>query len=1079
MRADLKWLEDPEVFRVNRLDAHSDHHFYECMEDLEQGCETLRQSLDGSWKFRWSQNPGERPADFFREDFELEDFGTIQVPSHMELQGFDRIQYINNIYPWEGHTFLRPPHIDWEYNPVGSYVKFFDLEKSLQGKRVCISFQGVEQAMYVWLNGVFIGYGEDSFTPSEFDLTDVIREKNNRLCVEVYKRSSAAWLEDQDFFRFSGIFREVYLYAKPELHVEDLWAKAGLLEDCETGTLELEVKISSDAGVLGAFRESDREQETETGKTGQEIQKSRPQGTGQAWQDIQGSRLPEPGENGQKGQEPGNTGVQIFWELQDANGRTVQNGELKKTERKEGFCFDITGRNHFLEGDTAGETAECPAEAAAHRTETAESPAEAAGIWALPETVKLPQVCKWEVKAPYLYRLILQVFEGKGKLAEAVPCFVGFRRFEIKNRIMCLNGKRLEICGVNRHEWNPRTGRAITEGDMRKDIELLKKNNINAVRTCHYPNQSLWYQLCDENGILVMDEANLESHGSWQKLGQCEPSWNVPGSKPEWEACVVDRAASMLERDKNHPSILWWSCGNESYAGDCILAMSRYFHEKDPSRLVHYEGVFWNRQYHEISDVESRMYAPPQEIRTYLENQPEKPFLLCEYMHDMGNSIGGMESYMELLDEFPMYQGGFIWDYVDQAIYHKLPDGREALGYGGDFGDRPTDYSFSGNGILFADRTEKPAMQEVRYWYSSREERESRQAENQRLRREAERQLAVEQEVHAQKKIQIRTEKERTKNERTENEGGGYLQLIHGDQYLGIKGDGFHFIFSYTEGGPISLVYEGKECLYRAPRPAFWRASTENDKGNGFAVKSAVWAAADLYAGLKSCGVKEMAENRTDILEVQDLAGRKQAARDIEKVQISYVFVTPTVPETEVEIVYTVEKNGRIQVDMHYHGKPGLPQLPLFGLRFVMPSLEKTVTWQGLSGETYPDRKAGGKFGIQESRIAVPDYLVPQECGNHADTCWMEVGNLRFVMKEEPFQFSVLPYTAAELENALHKEELPPPRRTVINILARMRGVGGINSWGADVEPRYHISAEEDIRFSFYITAHLPGKADR
>lgn len=246
VQASLDWLENPGIFRVGRLDAHSDHCFYETEEDMQCKNETLRQSLNGTWKFFWSRNPKERPCDFYREDADLAGFGEIRVPGHMELQGYGQIHYINTMYPWEGHAFLRPPHIDWEENPVGSYVKEFDLRKEFLGKRVCISFQGAEQAIYVWLNGVFIGYAEDSFTPSEFDLTDVIREKENRLCVEVYKRSSAAWLEDQDFFRFSGLFREVFLYAKPESHIEDLWIKAGAREDFCTGTLEIRAKVSGE-----------------------------------------------------------------------------------------------------------------------------------------------------------------------------------------------------------------------------------------------------------------------------------------------------------------------------------------------------------------------------------------------------------------------------------------------------------------------------------------------------------------------------------------------------------------------------------------------------------------------------------------------------------------------------------------------------------------------------------------------------------------------------------------------------------------------------------------------------------------
>lgn len=960
MNPKLAWLEDPEVFRVNRLDAHSDHHFYETEEDCRGRREKLRQSLNGTWKFAWSRCPKERPSEFFQEHAELDAFGSIEVPGHIELQGYDRIHYINTMYPWDGHAYLRPPHVDWADNPVGSYVKEFDLSPDLIGKRICISFQGVEQAMYVWLNGVFIGYAEDTFTPSDFDLTEHIREKGNRLCVEVYKKSSAAWIEDQDFFRFSGIFREVYLYAKPEIHIENLWAKCGLLEDYRTGTLEIEAELS------------------------------------------------------------GAESSGVVWTLEDACGMNIRSGRLERCVQDDGTVTNTV-------------------------------------LYKM-EKLDLPDIRLWDVGKPYLYQLYLKVLNQAGETVEIVPYRIGFRRFEIKNKIMLLNGRRLIINGVNRHEWNPRRGRAITEEDMRQDIAVLKKNHINAVRTCHYPDQSLWYQLCDEAGICVMDETNLESHGSWQKLGQVDPSWNVPGSEKCWEACVVDRAVSMLERDKNHPCILWWSCGNESYAGTCIQAMSQYFHGKDPSRLVHYEGVFWNREFDSISDVESRMYAAPADIRSYLESNPQKPFLLCEYMHDMGNSLGGMESYIRLLDEFPMYQGGFIWDYIDQAVYYKNHFGEEVLGYGGDFGDRPTDYAFSGNGILFADRTEKPAMQEVRYWYATPEERSAIDAENACQRKQAESRLA---------KMYNACEKEIIPGKGSSDAGD--FQVIHGDVNLGIKGDGFAFIFSYGEGGPVSIVYNGKECLYRAPRPAFWRAATENDKGNGFHKRSGMWLTADMFAFCKECSVTEYAPGRTEILIPSDMAGRKPAAEDLEKITITYVFVTGTIPDTEVSVAYTVDRNGRIHAEVHYAGKKGLPELPLFGLRFVMPEPTDTVEWEGFSGETYPDRKAGGHFGMHKSSVQVSGYLVPQECGNHMDTCQAIVGPLRFVMDKKAFHFSALPYTAEEMENAMHREELPQTGRTVVTILAEMRGVGGIDSWGADVEPVYHVSGEQDISYSFYI----------
>lgn len=529
----------------------------------------------------------------------------------------------------------------------------------------------------------------------------------------------------------------------------------------------------------------------------------------------------------------------------------------------------------------------------------------------------------------------------------------------------------------------------------------------------------------------------------------------MPGSLPEWEDCVVDRAVSMLERDKNHPCILWWSCGNESYAGTCILAISRYFHEKDPSRLVHYEGVYWNREFNEISDVESRMYAPPREVRDYLEHDPQKPYLLCEYMHDMGNSIGGMESYISLLDEFPMYQGGFIWDYIDQAIYRRDVDGREVLGYGGDFGDRPTDYAFSGNGIVFADRAEKPAMQEVRYWYSTKEEREAFDREN----REAEA-LALEQ-TGSWDAGQTETTAQDFAAEQD-------FTVIHGDVTLGVKGAGFHVIFSYSEHGMVSLVYDGLEWIYRPGMPAFWRASTENDKGNGFPVKSAVWCGADQFI---RCTGWHTQESRC-------------------QVRITYDYAACTVPETQVSVSYTVDAAGTVQVRCHYRGQKGLPQLPLFGLRFTVPFVADNVRWQGRSGETYPDRKKGGAFGIWESPIEKPDYLVPQEYGCHMDTHWVKLYGpagaatafagesgmdggrsrcLEIAMEERPFHFSAIPYTPQELESALHREELPAPRRTVVSVLGAMRGVGGIDSWGSDVEPAYRVPTDEDIEYGFVI----------
>lgn len=631
MKAEINWMDDPEVFRVNRLPAHSDHRFYKSMEEMEEGRSSLEQSLNGMWKFRYSVNAASRPAEFYKEGFDYGDFDEIAVPCHIEMAGYDKIHYINTMYPWEGHVYRRPAYslenrAEWKgmfsqaaYNPVGSYMKEFDLEEGLLGRRVIICFEGVEQAMYLWLNRSFVGYAEDSFTPSEFDLTPYLKEKGNVLAVEVHKRSSAAFLEDQDFFRFFGIFRNVTLYAKPEMHVEDLWALPEL-EEGGTGRLAVELDISMEQGC--------------SGKT------------------------------------------EII--LEDEEGNCLLRYEMPLAA--DGIDKGTHGR--------------------------------------MPKKT-LGKVIPWENKNPVLYSLLIRLYDEGDELVEVVPYSIGFRTIEIRDKVIFLNGKRLVINGVNRHEWSAEKGRCIGMEEMRKDMDCLISNHINAVRTCHYPNQMPWYDLCDRNGIYMMAEANLESHGSWQKMGVCEPSWNVPGSLPQWKEAVLDRVKSNFELFKNHVSILFWSLGNESYAGGNIEAMNRYLKEKRDGRLVHYEGVFHNRAYEDtVSDVESRMYAPPEQIREYLENDPKKPFLLCEYMHDMGNSLGGMDSYMKLLDEYEMYQGGFIWDYIDQAILvEDEVTGRKVLRYGGDFDDRPSDYEFSGNGIVFADRTEKPAMQEVRYYY--------------------------------------------------------------------------------------------------------------------------------------------------------------------------------------------------------------------------------------------------------------------------------------------------------------------------------------------------------------------------
>ena len=629
MNADMKWLDNPEVFKVNQLEPHSDHCYYLDYSDVKKEKNPLLQSLNGQWEFAYSKNVMERPVDFYKETFDASGFDKIMVPGHIELAGYDKIRYINTMYPWEGKEYHRGAYSmeatgaeegmfsEAQYNPVGSYIKYFDLDKNMCGKRIHICFEGVEEAMYLWLNGQFIGYAEDSFTPSEFDLTPYIKEKGNVLAVQVHKMSTAAFLEDQDFFRFFGIFRNVTLKAIPDVHLEDVWFKPVLNQDNESGSVSVSMKVSAtdSQNVTAGFILKDREE---------------------------------------------NILVEKSLQL------NKENNHLEGT-----ICVDL-------------------------------------------ESVRL-----WDNHNPYLYHAYVELKAEDGSLAEVIPYDIGFRRIEIIDKVVYLNGKRLVITGVNRHEWNARTGRCIGIEDMKADISCMLRNNINSVRTCHYPDQIPWYYMCDDAGIYVMAETNLESHGSFQKLGAIEPSCNVPGSIPQWRDAVLERAKNNFETFKNHTSILFWSLGNESYAGDDIEAMNVYFAEKQDGRLVHYESSYYNRAYEDtISDFETRMYAKPEDVEEYLNNSPKKPYILCEFMHDMGNSMGGLGSYMKLIDKYDMYHGGFIWDFIDQAIMVKdSVTGKDVLRYGGDFDDKPADYEFSANGIVFADRKEKPAMQEVRYYY--------------------------------------------------------------------------------------------------------------------------------------------------------------------------------------------------------------------------------------------------------------------------------------------------------------------------------------------------------------------------
>ena len=989
------YLNDPKIVSVNTVDAHSDHKYFESLAEFSEGEMKLRQSLNGKWKIHYAQNTNQVLKDFYKTEFDETDLNFINVPGHLELQGFGSPQYVNTQYPWDGKEFLRPPQVPQESNAVASYVKHFTLNDALKDKKVFISFQGVATSIFVWVNGNFVGYSEDSFTPSEFEISDYLVEGDNKLAVAVYRYSTASWLEDQDFWRLYGIFRDVYLYAIPKVHVQDLFVKGDYDYQTKAGQLDIDLK------TVGDYEDK-----------------------------------------------------KIKYVLSDHEG-IVKEGDASVNADGE-----------------------------------------------LSVSLEDLQIKPWSAESPKLYNLTLHVLDD-GQVVEVVPVKVGFRHFEIKDKLMLLNGKRIVFKGVNRHEFNARTGRCITEEDMLWDIKVMKQHNINAVRTSHYPNQTRWYELCDEYGLYVIDEANLETHGTWQKLGLSEPSWNIPASEPEWLPACLDRANNMFQRDKNHASVIIWSCGNESYAGKDIADMADYFRSVDNTRPVHYEGVTWCREFDYITDIESRMYAKPADIEEYLTNNPQKPYISCEYMHTMGNSGGGLKLYTDL-EKYPEYQGGFIWDFADQAIWTRDLYGNDVMNYGGDFGDRPCDYNFSGNGIVFADHAPTSKLQEVKFNYQNftlvPSETGVKIINKSLFTNTSDYDLIIALAKNGknvwQKKLTADINAGQTgevaytlptfgageyvvtaslvlkqatiwancghevafgqyvftKEGKADKKAVAPIKVVKSDFNIGVKGEGFSVMFSADRKMLTSYKYNGVELIEEFPKMNFWRAPIDNDNGCGMPFDTAQWKLASMYT---KCVDMQVSEN-----------GNESAT-------VKYTYELATRPVAHVVVTYTVTGDGVVKVDMDYKKVEGLPAIPDFGILFTLPVDYDQIKYYGLGPcDNYIDRKEGGKLGIftTTTQDEIQPYLVPQECGNHCDVRWFEVTDRRGrgvrISSATPFEASALPYNPHELENARHHYDLARPHHTVVRASAGMYGVGGDDSWGAPTLDEY-ITKNEDKHFSF------------
>lgn len=1016
MKFDYGKIKDPAFFAQNRVKAHSDHHYYKNHRELAEKNESFRQNLNGLWKFQYARNLAEAPAGFEAEDFDCKGWEDIRVPEHIQMEGYDKPQYVNVQYPWDGHEAIEPGEIPTQFNPVASYVKYFTVPENMQDKRLFVSFQGVESGFALWCNGSYVGYSEDTFTPSEFELTSYLKEGENKLAVQVFKWTSGSWCEDQDFFRFSGIFRDVYLYSIPDTHVSDIRIKTILNDTYDRGNLEI---------VLEAI------------------------GNGKAELILT-----------RQGEEAARTEV----ELKDGQSTVVE--------------------------------------------------------------LTIEQPALWSAEQPNLYDLMIQVTDNQEQLQELIPQRVGFRRFAIEDGIMKLNGKRIVFKGVDRHEFSSRRGRVPNHDELLRDIVTMKRNNINAIRTSHYPNDSALYALCDEYGLYLIDECNMETHGMWDMVGR--GVWPIekalPGDRQEWKDLLLDRVNSMYQRDKNHPSIIIWSCGNESFGGSVIYEMSKLFHALDDTRLVHYEGVCNDRRYNDTSDMESRMYPSAAYVKDFLQKDRSKPYLLCEYTHAMGNSCGGMHKYTDLTDEEPLFQGGFIWDYIDQSIYHKDRYGKEVLGYGGDFDDRPCDYNFSGNGIAYGgERMPSPKMQEVKFNYqniSIQIQDDQFTVINKNLftntdvydckisltldgRQIADTKVDIGVEPLSQQTYQLPRWRYLTPWSKEEpwmatdageyvvtvsfvlkedtlwaqrghevafgqgiyeieaprqRKAPSYMKVTDGTYNLGIKGEHFEVLFDKGGKGLVSYVYGGREMIKAIPKPNFWRAPTDNDNGNQMPFRYAQWKLASMY-------------------QLNGIPGSKEPnpviVQETDKVTVTYTYYLPTTPESSCEVAYTVTGDGTVHTALSYNPPKGIHDMPEFGMLFKFDADYENLTWYGYGpAETYCDRERGGKLGIYQNKVAdnIAQYLVPQECGNHTHVRRASITDnlgrgMEFSGKE--LSFSALPYTPHELENAMHSYELPPVYYTVVRVALQQMGVAGDDSWGARTHDEYLIDVTRPLKLEF------------
>jgi beta-galactosidase/beta-glucuronidase len=972
------------------------------------------QLLNGQWSFAFFSSPGDVPRDFFRPDYEDRLWTEIRVPSNWQREGFGKPHYTNIRHPFAP---VDPPRVPAEGNETGCYRTWFEAPQGWEGRRVFLHFAGVQSACYVWLNGKAIGYSEDGMTPAEFDISEALQPGRNLLAVQVLNWSDGSYLEDQDFWRLSGIFRDVYLWSAPPVRLRDYHVWTDFDPSYTNGALHLKLRLRNE------------------GK------------------------------------------------------------EKAKNYRFQVSLYDAANQRVFSDM-VAGPKLLKPGQEAEIRYDR-----------------DMSRPHKWSAEDPYLYRMTIQVLDGL-KVSEAFAWKVGFRQTELRGGQLLVNGQPIEIKGVNRHEFHPRFARAVPEWVMHEDLRLMKQHNINAVRTSHYPNDPRWYALCDEYGIYVVDEANLESHQLWQEGRSL-------AKVPSWKAAFVARGLAMAERDKNHACIILWSLGNETGIGANMFAMAEALRAADPTRPIHYES----REAYDLElpdfDIISNMYASPAEMVMYTKKDSTRPVILCEYAHSMGNSTGNFWQYWDTIEKYPRIQGGFIWDWADQGFLTETPEGIPYLAYGGDFGDSPNDSNFCFNGIVFADRRPQPALLEVKkvqQFLQARWHRPDRyeievkndfyfittdfvniewevSEDGKMIQQGLIRDFGIEPQGKriadialtrprslrpgARYHLTLRFRLNRSLPWAEEGFEIAWEQFelpwqappaavppapparlddIGQDQRL-VRGQDFELIFDMKQGDISYFVYKGRELYFRGLQPNLWRAPLDNDKGGG---------EASFYARWLRYGMDQLR------WEVEETEARLEGG---EVLLSTRGRLEGKAGAVAVRLDYRVRGDGEIQVSSEYQALGPHPPFPRIGAYLRIDSAFSTLSWFGRGPqEAYWDRKLGARFGAYRGTVAgqFTPYEFPQENGQKADVYRFSLtdssGRGLMFWADTPFQFNAQRYSPAMYRQSRHLYQLQPDAMIWLQIDHQQMGVGGDDSWSPRTHPEFLLSGDS-YRFQYRMKA--------